>query len=336
MFQRFANQNKRLCLALAALLAVAAGLLAGHYRMMLRASEDAYATMLWRQSAKTAGRLEGYFQELLAHMAGISMTDPTAGLLETEYAADIAAMQRLDETGSVTGTWAPHPETVSVWPAELTPEQWGQLQKGLPVVACHTAQHGTHGVTIHAPIFQGNSMEGAVGVLINTDSLIWRCFPPLDEPLIAGFALYAENGAAIAEAARPETAGHLPRGAVLRAGPLLTAPEHGMAAYRLVRHTGGRYLAATAPAMLPGQTTWLAASSIAYATVAKAPRALLWRLAWQSLIALLLAAGAAAGAIYGWRHSVQLSGWWRKMHGKAGMRRAADTQPPASDEPPAS
>ncbi len=339
MFKHCASVKQRRWLvvaALAAMLAAAAGLLANHYRQLLRASEDAYATMLWRQSAKTAGRLESYFQELLAHMAGISMTDPTAGLLETEYAADIAAMQRLDEAGSVTGTWTPHPETVPVWPAELTPEQLGQLQQGLPVVVFHPARHGTHGITIHAPVFNDGSMAGAVGVLINAETLSWRCFPPLDEPLIAGFALYAENGEAIAEAARPETAGHLQLGAVLRSGPLLTAPEHGMAAYRVLRHAGARYLAATAPAMLPGQTTWLAASSIACATVATAPRALLRRLVRQCFIALLLAAGAAAGAVCGRRQRMQLSGWWRQMQGKIGRHRAAESQPPDPGEPPAS
>ncbi len=321
--------------AAAVIVLAAAGLLAGHYRMLLRASEDAYATMLWRQSAKTAGRIENYFQTLLASMAGISMTDPTAGLLETEYASDIAAMQRLDDTGSVTGNWTPHPETAAAWPAELTPAQWDQLQQGLPVVASHAAPRDAHFITIHAPVFQGAAIAGAVGVLIDAETVIWRCFPPLDEPLVAGFALYAENGQAFAEAARPEAVGHLQRGKVLRTGPLWGAPESGMAGYRLVQHAGARYLAATAPAMLPGQTTWLAASSIAGATAATAPRALMKRLARRGLGGLLLGIVLWAGGAWGWRRRAQWTGWWREMKRKIGARATSGSSRTASREPPA-
>lgn len=310
MFNSFAKQHRRPLILLGAAagagLALIIGLSLCHYRLLLRASEDAYATMLWRQSAKTAGRIEEYIQSMLANMAGVSMSDPSSGLLETEFAADVAAMQRLDDTGGVTGSWSPHPETPAAWPAKLAPEQWAQLQQGLPVVACHAAPLDRNFISIHAPIFQDAAMAGAVSVLINAETVIWRCFPPLDEPLIAGLALYDGNGQAFAETARPEAAGHLRHGSVLRAGPLFTDPERGMAAYRLVRHAGARYLAATAPAMLPGNVTWLAASSISCDTVKKAPRALFRSLVMRSLAWLLLGALLLGGIIYGLRRMVKV------------------------------
>jgi hypothetical protein len=261
--------------AIAAVVLVIAGLSAGLYRVLLRVSEDAYATMLWRQSANTAGHIENYFRTMLANMAGISMTDPTAGLLETEYALDIVGMQRLDATGEVTGLWTPQPGTTLLWPTNLTAGQLEQIQQGLPVIACHAAPRDMHYITIHAPVFMDTDIVGAVGVMINAETVVWRCFPTPDEPLAAGFALCDESGRLVAESTRPDATGHLLRGKVLREGPLWSMPEKSMSGYRLINHTGAHYLAAIAPVMLPGATSWQVVSSITGETVAAAPRAMM-------------------------------------------------------------
>ena len=183
-------------------------LLCAEYKALTLISEDAYASLLRSQAGKAAEHLENYFQKLLSHMAATSLSNPTVGLLETDFAVDVVGMQLFDSEGNLTGTWSPKAQTPTLWPENIPPEQLRQLQQGIPLITKHLGKKSQPLICVYIPVLRQEELY-AVSALIDPEAIAWKCFPNPDDSTFTGFAIYDSPETAVAEISRPDVAGHL-------------------------------------------------------------------------------------------------------------------------------
>ena len=197
-----------------------AGMLFYSAWMTQRASEDAYASMLWKRSADTADRIEAYVRKTLINMAEITAPDNENILPDSEFAADVVIMRRTDNAGNIIGEWQHDPAYTYDWPTELSSNCWTRLHRQLPAIELLNSAQQLPAIVFHAPIINAGGMAGVLSVLITAETLVTRCFPPIDEPMVSGFALFTQDGRCLVEVSRSDHTDHLRPGA-----PSLCSPS---------------------------------------------------------------------------------------------------------------